>query len=195
MSSIRSSDQIRVQSTDVNRTVDSAREYLNGFLDFLPMKPDVQVGQKENDFMLKFPDICQSFIRLTKSKNSCEEATRFDDESVAYQKSVSTFYNRTHAFNSNLIFLWNIFVDLIIIFENKVKLFDLALKICQYEYLIDGTESVWCKFLDNETLATLTYREDIKYHCKYGFKYNVSRLMTCDLVSDLIQTLEQFKTG
>ena len=101
MSSMRSNDQIRVQSTDVNRTVDSAHEYLSGFLDFLPTKPDVQVGQKNTDFLLKFPDICQSFIRLTKSENSCEEAKRFDEESVAYQKSVSTFYNRTHSLNSN----------------------------------------------------------------------------------------------
>ncbi len=37
----------------------------------------------------------------------------------------------------------------------------MALKMCQYQYLIDGTDSVWCKYFDKETLKLLEYQEDI----------------------------------
>ena len=60
---------------------------------------------------------------------------------------------------------------------------------CQYEYLIDGMKSIWCKFIDEEMLKLVEYREDLKYHCKYGYKFNISREMTCDLVSDLTKKL------
>ena len=74
------------------------------------------------------------------------------------------------------------------------KLFDLALKACQYEYLIDGTDSVWCKFFPASLLKLVEYREDLKYNCKYGYKYNISRDMTCDLVSDLLFSLAHLKS-
>jgi hypothetical protein len=67
------------------------------------------------------------------------------------------------------------------------------LKSCQYEYLMDGTNSVWCKFFDRQALKLIEYREDIKYHCKYGYKYNLSRDMTCDLIGNLIENLKLFK--
>ncbi len=64
---------------------------------------------------------------------------------------------------------------------------------CQYDYLIDGSESIWCKFFDENILQTLTYREDIKYNCKYGYKHDISRQMTCDLVKELIDSLVNFQ--
>ncbi len=76
--------------------------------------------------------------------------------------------------------------------KNESKLFDMALKSCQYEYLIDGSVSPWCKFFDHQMLKTITYREDIKYNCKYGYKHEISKLMTCDLVNHLIKSLEKF---
>ena len=66
---------------------------------------------------------------------------------------------------------------------------------CQYEYLIDSTESVWCKFFDEKMLETISYREDISYNCKYGFRFDINKQMTCDLVADLVQSLESFKDG
>ena len=68
-----------------------------------------------------------------------------------------------------------------------------ALKACQYEYLINGTNSVWCKYFDKDLLKLLEYREDLKYNCKYSYKYELSRLMTCDLVSDLLTRLNNMQ--
>jgi hypothetical protein len=64
----------------------------------------------------------------------------------------------------------------------------LSLKLCQYEFLIDGTNSVWCRFFDSDILKLLEYREDIKYHCKYGYRHEISRLMTCDLVGNMVDS-------
>ncbi|RNA16061.1 multiple inositol polyphosphate phosphatase 1-like, partial [Brachionus plicatilis] len=73
--------------------------------------------------------------------------------------------------------------------------FDLALKACQYQFLIDKTVSVWCKFFDLETMKLLEYKEDIENNCKYGFKYDISRLMACDLIKDLMGSLKEYRKG
>ena len=65
---------------------------------------------------------------------------------------------------------------------------------CQYEHLTDGKDSIWCRFFDSNILKTIEYREDIKYHCKYGYKYEISRLMACDLVNNLLITLKSIQT-
>ncbi len=72
-------------------------------------------------------------------------------------------------------------------------MFDYALKMCQYEYLIDGAESVWCKFFDEKIMQVISYREDISYNCKYGYRHQISKQMTCDLISDIVQSLQSFK--
>lgn len=75
------------------------------------------------------------------------------------------------------------------------KAFDLALKSCQYEFLIEKKVSVWCKFFDLETIKVLQYRNDIEQNCKFGYKHDISRLMTCDLIIDLIDSLKEFRNG
>jgi hypothetical protein len=77
----------------------------------------------------------------------------------------------------------------------KEDTFEMVLKACQYQYLIDGTKSIWCKFFDEEMLKTLEYQEDIKYNCKYGYKHNISRDMACDLLKHLTTSLDQFKNS
>jgi hypothetical protein len=67
------------------------------------------------------------------------------------------------------------------------------MKMCQYEYLIDGKNSVWCKFFDKSILQALEHREDIDYNCKYGYRYNISRDMTCDLIENLLDNLDDFR--
>lgn len=65
---------------------------------------------------------------------------------------------------------------------------------CQSDYLIDRTNSVWCKLFDENSLKTLEYREDIKYNCKYGYKHQISQDMTCDLVNNLLENLNLYKS-
>ena len=72
-------------------------------------------------------------------------------------------------------------------------MFDFALKMCQYEFLIDATNSIWCKFFDKATLKMLEYKEDIEYHCEYGYRHEINSLMTCDLVKNLRENLKIFK--
>ena len=79
------------------------------------------------------------------------------------------------------------------LFEEKAM--NYALKACQYEYLLNGTNSIWCKYFDKDLLKLLEYREDLKYNCKYSYKYELSRLMTCDLVSDLLKKLDEMQTN
>lgn len=76
-----------------------------------------------------------------------------------------------------------------------VDLLEYALKMCQYEFLMDSTESIWCKFFDEKMLKTIAYRQDIKYNCKYGYRFEINKLMTCDLVNNLVESLENFKNG
>jgi hypothetical protein len=76
---------------------------------------------------------------------------------------------------------------------SEAKILEFLLKTCQYEYLIDSTESVWCKFFDDSTLNILEYQEDISSYCQFGYKHDISRLMTCDLVDDLVVKLRMMQ--
>lgn len=77
----------------------------------------------------------------------------------------------------------------------KEDVYQSALKMCEYEYLMDSTESIWCRFFDEDMLKTFTYRTDVDYQCKYGYRFNITTQMTCDLVSNLVESLENFKNG
>ena len=86
-------------------------------------------------------------------------------------------------------------MSLIAIESNFIeKTFSNVLKTCQYEYLINGKTSIWCRFFDRKALKTLEYQEDIKYNCKYSYKYNISRDMACDLLKNLSDSLTNYKT-
>ena len=65
---------------------------------------------------------------------------------------------------------------------------------CQYEYVIDGTDSVWCKFFDTEWLKLVEYREDIKNNCRYGKRHEMNTLKECDLVKNALDSLKGFVT-
>lgn len=69
------------------------------------------------------------------------------------------------------------------------------MRMCEYEYLIDGSESIWCKFFSQSVLQLQEYREDMQSYCKFGFKHSISRLMTCDLVKDLVAYLNTALNG
>lgn len=70
--------------------------------------------------------------------------------------------------------------------------FDFTLKMCQYEYIIDGTDSIWCKYFDKEWLQLVEYREDIKNHCRYGKRHAITVLKECDLVQNALDSLNTF---
>ncbi len=66
---------------------------------------------------------------------------------------------------------------------------------CQYEYLMDSTESIWCRFFGEEMFKTDTYRTDVEYQCKHGYKFEITSKMTCDLVANLVESLGNLKTN
>jgi hypothetical protein len=64
---------------------------------------------------------------------------------------------------------------------------------CQQEYVINKTESPWCKLLDNDVFKQYEMLIDIVYHCKFGYKYEITKMMTCDLIKELKGRLSDIK--
>lgn len=58
--------QVRFQATNIIRTAQSAQEYIAGFFDNLAVdqRPNYTVNQAD-DYLLKFPDICQRYIKVS----------------------------------------------------------------------------------------------------------------------------------
>jgi hypothetical protein len=79
--------------------------------------------------------------------------------------------------------------------EDLENAFDYTLKMCQYEYVIDGTDSVWCKYFDARWLRLVEYREDIKNNCRYGKRRAMNTLKECDLVRNALDSLNEFVKG
>ena len=57
------SNQIKVQTTNIIRTQQSADEYLNGLLSYTSFRPNYDINQNE-DYLLKYPDFCQNYIKV-----------------------------------------------------------------------------------------------------------------------------------
>lgn len=174
------SSQIKVQTTEYIRTQQSADEYLNGLLNFTPDRPKYDISEDE-DYLLKCPDVCQKYIKTMEKKSSyCPELKEFEDNSPLYNDAKKRFANK-------IGLDWT---------GNKLSnAYEYALKMCQYEYIIDGTDSVWCKYFDTDMLKLSEYREDIKNNCRFGYRHNVTRMMTCDLVKNLLENLKVFQNG
>jgi hypothetical protein len=77
--------------------------------------------------------------------------------------------------------------------ENDLETAKAIINECQMEYIIDKTKSPWCKLVDNNVLKQFEFYEDITYHCKFGYKYTITKLMTCDLLKDLVDRLKDMK--
>ncbi|CAF0730033.1 unnamed protein product [Brachionus calyciflorus] len=175
----RISKQVKIRSTNFTRTIESAQKYVEGFFHFWPLKINIESSDIENDYLIKYPDLCEKYLTyINSNQNACSELLYFDFMSSKLRNSKRRFQDRlgVNSFYTNI----NI-------------AFEMAFKMCQYEYLIDKTISIWCKFFDLETIKLLEYKDDLKNNCKYGYKYEISRLMTCDLVKNLLESLKTFK--
>ena len=63
-----------VFTTNITRTIQSANEYLKGFYGFWP-KPTVRPLDGDNDYLLKFPDLCAKYLKVKATLNvyfSCD---------------------------------------------------------------------------------------------------------------------------
>lgn len=89
--------QVTVRATNRERTQQSARSYLSGFLDYLSIKPNMTVANGE-DYLLKFPDYCSRYLAEVKDNKDavCPEIKLFDKKSFAYLTNLETFRRRVN---------------------------------------------------------------------------------------------------
>lgn len=58
------SRRINAQTTSIVRTVQSAEEFFSGMFKDSEEKPTIQINSKDDDYLLKFPDLCSRFIQV-----------------------------------------------------------------------------------------------------------------------------------
>lgn len=68
ISNTRTINQVKVQSTDIPRTKQSADKYLEGIFGSWPNKPRVETVPELQDYLLKFPDLCEKYIFVNQFK-------------------------------------------------------------------------------------------------------------------------------
>lgn len=72
------------------------------------------------------------------------------------------------------------------------KTFNTVLRACEFEYLVSGNTSIWCKFFDTRMLKALELQDDIKYNCKYSQKRSLTREMVRALLAHLSASLSEY---
>ena len=55
---------VSVLSTNITRTIQSAREFLKGFFCKNDPKTQVQPLDTNEDYLLKFPDLCEKYLKV-----------------------------------------------------------------------------------------------------------------------------------
>jgi hypothetical protein len=134
------------------------------------------------------------FKEVSKNKTACPEINEFM-KSKQMQRAYQTVKSRMSVDKEHYGIKNKSEILLILAskLNNLIFKVDAALEMCQLEYLINGGESIWCRFFDKETLLTFEYKQDIESNCKYGYRHDVTSAMTCDLFSSLLEKLNGFK--
>lgn len=57
---------VLVRTTDIDRTKQSANEFMNGFFESWLLKPDKMHVNTTEDYLLKYPDVCENFMKVFK---------------------------------------------------------------------------------------------------------------------------------
>jgi hypothetical protein len=115
-----------------------------------------------------------------------QQASKIESKSFI-EINLNILYNNCFFFFTSILFVLCAEKFFLIVLA---RLLNFVFMACKYEYLIDRNQSIWCKFLDNSMLKVLQYREDIRYNCKFGYKYNITKQMTCDLIENLLYSFE-----
>ena len=63
--SLSNKNQIKCQTTNIYRTIQSAFQYSNGFFgSYSSLIPAIEPQNSKDDYLLKFPDLCEKFIKV-----------------------------------------------------------------------------------------------------------------------------------
>lgn len=55
-------DQVKIKSTDDEWTKQSAEKYIQGVFRFWPFNVDIQTNPIDQDFLIKYTDICDKYL-------------------------------------------------------------------------------------------------------------------------------------
>ena len=82
--SINNSLQINILTTNITRTIQSAQEFLIGFLEESDIRPQIKQIKDNEDYLLKFPDLCQLFLKeIDSNSNACPEVKIFENSKIS----------------------------------------------------------------------------------------------------------------
>jgi hypothetical protein len=56
--------KVSVLTTNITRTIQSGEEYLKGLFGSSNIAPHVQPIPSEDDYLLKFPDLCEKYLKV-----------------------------------------------------------------------------------------------------------------------------------
>ena len=60
--------KVSVLTTNITRTIQSGEEYLKGLFGSSNIAPRVQPIPSEYDYLLKFPDLCEKYLKVVKNE-------------------------------------------------------------------------------------------------------------------------------
>lgn len=82
--SINNSVQISIVTTNITRTIQSAQQFTEGFLGDSELKPQIKPIKDNEDYLLKFPDLCKLFIKeIDSNSNACPEVKLFENSKIS----------------------------------------------------------------------------------------------------------------
>jgi len=187
--------------TDTQRTRESARNFMRGFLN-LTRNDEVQLpGFLEDQEILNFWSICKRYSHVTKLKlKFTRQFTAFtlpDIKDVVRNVNRRLGYSSTTLTYKSVDLMWDMCrFELSFHYKGKEKL-DLSEHYPQnYQQIHSSSQRYpWCAVFTEEEMKVLEDNEDLYYYFKDGYPLNVTLDMTGVLLQDLVENVKTFNTN
>ncbi|CAF1147137.1 unnamed protein product [Didymodactylos carnosus] len=170
----------KIVSTNLQRTKETAKQFIQGFLDRPQMSDISIIAIPLNNSLLQYTENCPKYkIDVEDNDKACSNAKKFLKDNIEFEQELQHVRNRFGLTKDQL----------------DAKMLEQITKACAYETSIDEQTSPWCKLLTGKLNEFKEYEGDLKHNCRYGYKYPINYEQTCSLMkqfhSDLSTMLKK----
>ncbi|XP_064653274.1 multiple inositol polyphosphate phosphatase 1-like [Lineus longissimus] len=170
---------VKFVSSDIQRSLESARAFIKGFKTALHRPKDEKIPITTDNRLMRYFDECERYVHMVdQNKTALYEYYKYTSgpemaaiaEKLKKKLGLEKYETMLDEETKNIV--WHIFVT------------------CGAETTLNGEKSKWCDLLDDDDGLILEYRSDIKHYWKNAYGYPINSFQSCLLSKDIFYHLD-----
>ncbi|KAL3877131.1 hypothetical protein ACJMK2_034884 [Sinanodonta woodiana] len=168
---------LKFLSSNKDRTMSSARSFMDGMRDVIQFADDKELELHSNDSLVRFYEDCPKLEKVTHDPRLLYELRTFLDSD--YIKNITDSVQRRLGFNDNKLS------------EDEISFINL---VCAAELSsVNSTE--WCDMIKDNEREILEYAHDLEDYYERMYGHPVMGEISCPLVQDMFSDMDSIVNG